>query len=265
MKRRLPHFLFFSLALFSVLGLGMSSPVPQDSSYHDYADQRVLFGIPYFWNVVSNIPMFFIGLYGLRRVVQRWQQYPPGVAGWIPLVLYTGIFTTSFGSAYYHWAPDNATLLWDRLPMTLMFMSLFSILLYDYLGKQSGTIGFLLALPLGVLSVLYWYFMEAAGYGDLRPYAFVQFFPMVAAPALMLLFPGKAPYVKYVLLVLGWYILAKICEHADHQVYALTGFWSGHTFKHFLGAIGLLYVVRVVNLSPACGAVILTENKVERA
>ena len=47
-------------------------------------------------------------------------------------------------------------------------------------------------------------------------------------------------------------MLAKVCEHYDHQVYALSGFWSGHTFKHFFGAVGLLYAVQLVGLSPAC-------------
>jgi len=162
-------------------------------------------------------------------------------------VLSGGIFITCFGSMYYHWAPDNSTLLWDRLPMTLMFMSLFALLMYDYLGPQAGTYTFWLALPLGIASVLYWHFTEAAGHGDLRPYALVQFFPMAAAPVLMLFYPRKVPYVRYILLIIGWYALAKGFEHFDKAVYATTGFWSGHTLKHLVGAIGLVYAMKLTD------------------
>lgn len=242
-----PLSVLWSLLLLSTLGLSFATAIPQDPAYHDYADQRLILGIPYFWNVISNLPMFFIGLYGLRKSWQRWPEMPTGVARWIPFTLSFGIFITSFGSAYYHYMPDNSTLLWDRLPMTLMFMSLFSLLVYDYVGARAGENAFLISVPLGVASVLYWHFTEAAGHGDLRPYALVQFFPMLAVPVLMLGFPRKTSYGKYILLLLGWYVAAKLCEHFDRPLYAMTGFWSGHTLKHLAGAIGLVYAMKVVD------------------
>jgi hypothetical protein len=42
-------------------------PIPQDQSYHQFADQRTIFGIPNFWNVVSNLPFLAVGAAGLRR------------------------------------------------------------------------------------------------------------------------------------------------------------------------------------------------------
>lgn len=242
-----PLTLIGSLLLVASVGIGIAAPIPQDLAYHDYGDKRIIFGIPYFWNVMSNLPMFFIGLYGLRQSFKTYHQRPPGVARLIPIVLSAGIYITSFGSAYYHWKPGNDTLLWDRLPMTLMFMSLFSLLVYDYLGKRAGTLSFWLSIPAGVASVLYWHFTEAAGQGDLRPYAMVQFFPMVAAPVLMASFPGKVPYVRYIAYILGWYIVAKLCEHFDKPIYEALGFWSGHTLKHLIGAIGLVYAMKVVD------------------
>lgn len=98
-----------------------------------------------------------------------------------------------------------------------------------------------------MVSVLYWHFTEAAGHGDLRPYALVQFFPMVAAPVLMLAYPGKVPYVRLILAVLGWYTVAKVCEHFDKSIYAALGFWSGHTLKHLIGAVGLVYVMKLMD------------------
>lgn len=242
-----PLFLLSALFLLAVLGLGIAHPIPQDPAYHHYADPRTIWGIPYFWNVVSNLPMLFIGLYGLRQASRHYARRPAGAARWIPLVLSGGIFVTCFGSAYYHWAPSNETLLWDRLPMTLMFMSLFSLLMYDYLGARTGTLSFWLAIPAGVASVLYWHFTELNGQGDLRPYALVQFFPMLAAPVLILLHPGKVPYVRYMVLLLVWYAVAKVCEHFDRSIYEALGFWSGHSLKHLVGAIGLVYAMKLVD------------------
>lgn len=242
-----PLAIILTLLSLASIGLGLADPIPQNAAYHDYGDQRVILGIPYFWNVASNLPMLFIGAYGLWQCARNWSRRPAGVTRWIPLVLSGGIFITCFGSAYYHWMPDNSTLLWDRLPMTLMFMSLFALLMHDYLGRRAGTLTFWLAVPLGMLSVLYWHFTEAAGRGDLRPYALVQFFPMAAAPVLMLFYPGKVPYVRYVLLILGWYVAAKLCEHFDKEIYAALGFWSGHTLKHLIGAIGLVYAMKIMD------------------
>lgn len=242
-----PLFILLSLLCIVSVGLGMAAPIPQDPAYHDYGDQRVILGIPYFWNVMSNLPMLFIGLYGLWQSFRHYHRRPAGVARWIPFVLSGGIFITCFGSAYYHWMPNNDTLLWDRLPMTLMFMSLFALMMYDYLGSRVGALSFWLALTIGIASVLYWHFTESAGHGDLRPYAVVQFFPMLAATVLLLLYPGKVPYVRYILFILGWYVVAKLCEHYDKPIYALLGFWSGHTLKHLMGAVGLVYAMKLLD------------------
>ena len=37
------------------------NPLAQDLEYHDFGDQRMIFGIPNFWNVMSNLPLFFPG------------------------------------------------------------------------------------------------------------------------------------------------------------------------------------------------------------
>jgi hypothetical protein len=242
-----PLKIFVALLLVSIVALSFAGPHAQDPTYHDYGDQRFIMGIPYFWNVVSNLPMFFIGAYGLWQCFINWSRRPAGVARLIPLVLSLGIFITSFGSAYYHWAPSNDTLLWDRLPMTLMFMSLFSLLIYDFMGPRAGTVAFWLAVPIGIASVLYWHFTEAAGHGDLRPYGLVQFFPMLVAPVLVFASGKKVAYGRYLLYIIGWYVAAKIFEHNDKAIYDMVGFWSGHTFKHFLGAIGLVYAMKLLD------------------
>src|SRR5690349_5510712 len=99
--------LFAGATIFSVVLLLIQGPIPQDPAYHDFADQRTIFGVPNFWNVVSNLPMLFLGLYGFQMVLRRFQNRPDFSAKWMPVLLTFGIFITSFGSGYYHFAPDN--------------------------------------------------------------------------------------------------------------------------------------------------------------
>lgn len=229
------------------LGLAVQKPIGQNPGYHHFADGRSMLGIPNFWNVMSNLPFLFVGIYGLLKCSRDWNSRPTGAARLIPLVLGLGVFSVSFGSAYYHLWPSNGTLIWDRLPMTLMFMALFSLVLYDFLGKKAGEIGLWLSVPFGIFSVVYWHFTEMAGHGDLRPYAFVQFFPMVAVIGLVAFFPKKVGYKGLLLTVVGLYGLAKIAEHQDHEIFQMLGFWSGHTVKHLVGAVSLFYAMKILD------------------
>ena len=52
-KPNLPVLVFFCLMVISLGGLLLLSPIPQDQNYHQFADQRTIFGIPNFWNIVS--------------------------------------------------------------------------------------------------------------------------------------------------------------------------------------------------------------------
>jgi hypothetical protein len=231
----------------AVMGILLTiDPIPQDPNYHNFADKRSFWGIANFWDVVSNIPMGFIGIYGLTLSLRNWRHRPDLVAKLIPTVLCIGMFSVCFGSAFYHLAPTNTTLVWDRLPMTFIFMSLFSLLIYDFIGKRAGEIAFWLLIPLGVFSVFYWQYTENIGQGDLRLYAFVQFAPMFIVPFILFLFPKKNNYLKYITYLLFWYVGAKFAEHFDPEIYATLGFWSGHTIKHLLSAVSLVYVLKLV-------------------
>jgi hypothetical protein len=66
-KRDLPVVVFVGLMAASLGGLLLLPPISQDQSYHHFADQRTIFGIPTFWNVVSNVPFLAVGAAGLRR------------------------------------------------------------------------------------------------------------------------------------------------------------------------------------------------------
>jgi len=229
--------------LLFIIAMSIMGPIPQDLEYHDFADTRNYFGIPNFWNVASNIPMFFLGIFGIAFSVKTWNSNPGLVSKLIPLLLSIGILGAFFGSSYYHWAPDNNSLVWDRLPMTLMFMPLFALLIYDFIGRRAGEVAFYLLIPIGILSIFYWQYSESIGQGDLRLYVFVQFFPIIIVPFIIWLFPKQRTYIKYIIYILVWYILAKLAEQFDDIIFDSLQFWSGHTIKHLLASVALFYIL----------------------
>ncbi|NNF35767.1 MAG: alkaline phytoceramidase [Saprospiraceae bacterium] len=243
------RYIILILILASIFAImAIMAPIPQDPEYHNFADQRTIMGIPNFWDVMSNLPMLFIGIIGLKYSIKTYTLRKDFVTRMLPVILSLGIFCAPFGSAYYHWSPDNFTLMWDRLPMTLMFMPILVLLTYDFMDSKIGTYAFYVLIPLGIFSVLYWHYTELSGRGDLRLYAAVQFGTMLLAPIMILLFYKKTSYINWIWYILGWYILAKIAEYYDPQIYDITGFWSGHTIKHLLGAISLIYVIRLIKV-----------------
>jgi Ceramidase len=217
------------LVLASLLGLFLLPPIAQNQNYHDFADQRTLFAIPNFWNVISNIPFVGIGAVGL------WQ------FGRSPatMLLFLGIFLTGFGSAYYHLDPNDRTLFWDRLPMAISFMAILAITIEERVNASAGIFLLWPLTAIGVLSLLLWRWT-----GDLRLYVWVQFFPCLALPLIFLLFPPKYSGTFYWLLAAALYALAKLFEFYDGAIYSAGSALSGHTLKHFAAAAACVAVLR---------------------
>jgi len=226
-------------AIILLSGLGLASaavlaaipPIMQDQSYHAFADSRTLLGIPNFWNVVSNLPFAAVGAAGLafaRRDAAA-------------TALFVGILLTSFGSSYYHAAPDDSTLLWDRLPMTIGFMALLAGALGERFGEAVGRGALWPLLALGAASLVWWRWT-----GDLRPYIWVQFYPFLVLPILYWWFPamtGRAILITAAAL----YGVSKALEYFDHAIYAASGeIVSGHTLKHLAAAAACYALLRYI-------------------
>jgi hypothetical protein len=226
--------------------------LPQPLSYHAFADQRTLLGIPHCLNVVSNVPFLVIGVFGLRFVLRR-DTVGPGRTFLTPaerapwLLFFLGVGLTAFGSAWYHLDPTNDRLTWDRLPMALAFMAILDAVLGERVGVEVGRrlLPFLVAVGLG--SVLWWDVSERLGRGDLRPYLFVAFYPLFALPLLLLLFPPRYTGTVGLLAGVAWYALAKVFEHAlDHPLYDRGHLVSGHTLKHLAAACATWTLLRML-------------------
>jgi len=235
--------ILLALSAILVVAVFFIDPIPQDLSYHEFADTRPLLGIANFWNVVSNIPFLLVGGAGLGylRTKNRPGILPDLYTAY--LVFFAGICLTGFGSAYYHYAPGNDTLIWDRLPMTLGFMGFTTIIIGEHISLPAARRMLIPLLFVGAASVVYWAITETRGSGDLRPYAIVQFLPMFLIPAILLLYRSIFNSVIFFWFMIVLYALSKLFEFFDFPVYDIGELISGHSLKHFVAAMAPLVLL----------------------
>ena len=242
--------LAFFLVTFSAIL--MVPPIAQSLSYHNFADSRSLCGVSNFGNVASNLAILIGGGLGLffmaSSPARKTRQHFATAAEWWPyLFCFIGATAIAFGSAYYHWKPNNDRLIWDRLPMAVMFMGLFAAVITERISLAAAKILTLPLVLLGVCSVVGWALSEAHGAGDLRFYAIVQFFPMVATPLIMWIFPTRYTRQADLVISMALYVVAKIFEYFDLDVFiATSGHVSGHTIKHIFCGLSIYWLVRML-------------------
>lgn len=212
--------------------------IPQDQSYHRFADTRTIAGIPNFWNVISNLPFLLVGVYGLVQTPRlSSRSLRPGY-----ILFCLAVIGVGFGSAYYHYAPSTPTLVWDRCPMSIAFMAMFALILGDRVNPALRRLLLGPLVILGVGSVFYWAWTESRGMGDLRPYALVQFLPLLLIVLMLLMLRGSRDSTAWLWWSSVTYLLAKIAEHFDAPIYRAVGL-SGHTMKHLLSALAIFFAL----------------------
>ena len=218
--------------------------IAQDPLYHQFADQKAFLSIPNTLNVLTNLLFAWIGVEGLYRLLR--QESLPVVKEVYPAYLgfFAALILVAAGSGYYHWMPDNQTLVWDRLPMTIAFMSFFTIMLAERISVPLARTLFPVLIGVGLASILYWYLSERSGQGDLRPYALIQFLPMLLIPLILLLFASKYTRSSDIWWFLAWYLIAKVCEALDTELLNWLKLISGHSLKHIAASIGCLVFLR---------------------
>ena len=232
-------FILIGILLISGLLLTvLMKPIVQVASYHLFSDSRRVLSIPNFYNVVSNLPFLLIGVVALQRLLAS-KLVILNEFRLAYLILFIGVILVALGSSYYHLWPMNQTLVWDRIPMTIVFMSLFSIIVAEFISIRIAKLIFWPLLILGVSSVIYWQLGDKTGYGDLRFYGLVQFLPIMMMPILLICFDPLFSHKTVYWCLLGLYLLAKLFEHFDERVYFSLEFTSGHSIKHLLAAFAI--------------------------
>ena len=86
-----PGWWILAVSLLCGVALAWVPAVRQDQSYHAFADTRTIWGLPNFWNVLSNFAFAWAGIVAWHRLGG-----PTGRLMSVSLIL------TCLGSAFYH-------------------------------------------------------------------------------------------------------------------------------------------------------------------
>ena len=235
------------IVILAVAGFLMVEPIAQDPKYHLFADQRTVFSIPNLLNVISSLPFLVVGILGLYSILRSHRICLISEMRAAYILFFLGVSFVTFGSGYYHLWPGNASLVWDRIPMSISFMALFSIIIAEFVSLRWGRLMLWPLILFGVFSVIYWYSTESGGEGDLRLYVLVQFLPMLVIPLILLFFKSRFTKTSGYWYVLGAYVVGKMFEYFDGITQDMLVFLSGHSIKHLVAALGVALLLRAYN------------------
>jgi len=223
--------------------LALHGRIAQPAHYNEFADRSAAFGIPHAADVLSNAGFALVALWGWLTL-RPLRASDPLRAGWPGYRLFLiGLLLTAFGSGFYHLAPDNARLIWDRLPIALACAGLLVGVRGD---TRPGSRTDIEAIVLGfyaVASVAWWAYTDRSGADDLRPYLLLQGLPLVLIPLWQAI--HRAPRADRIAFAaaMALYVLAKLAEVLDHEIATTLGFVSGHTLKHLIATTATAAVV----------------------
>jgi len=235
--------LLLAVAVLTIVAAGVVPPIAQPPHLMLYADDRAWLGVPNAGNVLSNLPFVVLGLLGLLRSVAASDRGPVRELIDAYRVFCIGAIGVAVGSCLYHLSPTNDTLVWDRLPMAVSFMSLLAIVIGHHIDARLARKLMPVLIAAGIASVAYWAMTESMGRGDLRPYLLVQFLPLVLIPMILVLYRSNLGTRRALWWALAAYVVAKLFEVLDPELYAWTGFVSGHTLKHLVAAAGMAMIL----------------------
>ena len=230
----------------ALAALALAPPLAEPGAFHSLVDERRIFGIANFWNVVSNAPLLLVGAWGMYFLARTDGVVAEPAEKWAYHVCFLGVAFSGAGSTYYHLAPDADRLMWDRLPIALGFMALLSAVIAERVSVRAGRQALIPFLVAGVASVLYWRWSVLHGAEDILPYAVVQYGAIAAIVVLALRWRSRYTRGADVLVAMGIYTVAKITEVLDAQIYALGQYISGHTLKHLLAAVAVWWLLRML-------------------
>jgi len=240
--------LLLAFAVAMAIALALLPPFPQPQGYHRFADTRAWLGVPNFLDVVSNLAFIAVAVAGLNAVLR------PGRAAFIdrtehlPYALFfVALAATAFGSAWYHLAPDNARLFWDRLPINICFAALLSAVIAERCSIRAGLLLLLPLVAAGAGTVWYWLRSELLGSGNVLPYFAFQVYVLLAILLLQFLPPrySRGADLHRAAMLYG---AALAAELFDRRIYALGQAIGGHTLKHLLAALAIYQIVRMLRL-----------------
>jgi hypothetical protein len=247
LPRQAGIWLFLALAICVGAAAFLVPRIDLPLSYHHFADHRGFLGIPNFGDVTSNFAFLVAGLWGLIFLAGKSsdERFVHAREPWAYDLVFLGLVLTAFGSAFYHLSPDNTRLVWDRLPMMIVFMPLVAAVIAERVNFKLGLWLLPVLTVIGIGSVIRWHFTVQHGAGDLRFYGAVQVYAMLALVAALLL-PSCYTGTEDLIWVIVFYVIAKVAELADRQIFSLGHIISGHTIKHLFAAASGYWILRML-------------------
>ncbi len=224
-------------------------PLAQPQIYHGFADRRAWLKVPNFLDVASNGFFFLVALLGLATLHRPGPGAFTEAQGRLPwAVFFLGLAAIGFGSTWYHLAPNNANLFWDRLPMSLCFSALLAALVADRVSVRAGLLALAPLIVIGTGTVLYWRYSQALGAENVLPYFVFQAAAFVFGVFLMRFFPPVYTGGEYLARTAAWYGAALFAEFFDRAIFAIGQVLSGHTVKHMLAALAVYQLVQMLQV-----------------
>lgn len=250
----------------AALGMAAYGPIEQPAGYHEFADQSTLWGVPHAGDVLSNAGFALVAGWAATVLWPR-RREPAMREGWPGYGLFlAALAATAIGSTFYHLAPDDARLVWDRLPIALACAGLLAAVhaergsaeracrlrlaraVFDRppSGRGPGRPSWLMwgYVAAAVSSVAWWRMTDLRGTGDLRPYLLLQGLPLVLIPLWQWSSARPLQERRAFGIAVLLYVAAKGFELADSVVYDAVAPLSGHTLKHVLAALAAAAIIR---------------------
>ena len=229
----------FLIGLIILLLLAIFLPaIAQNQNYHNFIDQRTFFRIKNASNTLSNLAFIVVGLWGLINFYKNKYIKISNSFSVLLNLFFISIILTGLGSSYYHLSPNDFTLVFDRLALSLTFAVILAMLASIRISERSGFHTLAELIILATLSVLLWNYN-----GNLTPYAVLQFggIVIIALTLLLTKAPKQSPCFASLIILYGF---AKLAEFYDVEIFKLSqNLISGHTLKHLIGAIAVLIFI----------------------
>ena len=212
--------------------------IEQNQNYHNFADQRVLFGVNNAFDTLSNLAFIIVGILGLVNFYNNQYIKISNSFSVILNLFFISIILTGLGSSFYHLSPNDFTLVFDRLAMSLVFASILAMLAYLKISPRFGLHTLAELLILAPLTVLIWNYN-----GNLTPYVVLQFGGIILVILTLLLTKTRMQGPCFTSLII-LYGAAKLVEFYDEKIFNLSqNLISGHTLKHLIAALAVIIFV----------------------
>lgn len=251
---KISRLLLGSVMLFAVgTVLQFVWPLSQAASYHHFADERALGVLHNASDVLSNLVILAAGAMNLRWVIRHASSQPSQFPGM--LVAAFGLILTAFGSAWYHAAPSDSTLVWDRFPMTIVFAGILAMLWTSVTRQRVGWVQMLILVVVSLGTIGYW-----LAFNSLWPYAILQFGGLALIVGMTVARKVDGLFAWIMLIV--FYAIAKVFESFDWQVWDLSHhLFAGHALKHIASGLAGAALILVANASQRSSVDVVLERR----